>query len=80
MRNTPHAKNGHIGIGQPERENRGSENPHLEHHKGAPPVSSKPFKGRAASDLLCFFRGNGLNYCANTGVIEAFHYITLKFD
>jgi hypothetical protein len=28
MRNTPRAKKGHVGIGQRERENGGSENPH----------------------------------------------------
>jgi hypothetical protein len=28
LRNTPRAKKGQIGIGQKERENRGSENPH----------------------------------------------------
>jgi hypothetical protein len=43
----PRAKEGPIGIGQRERENRGSENPLPRRGESPPPVSSKPFKGSA---------------------------------
>jgi hypothetical protein len=56
-----------------------AESPTLENRQGRVTPNSKRKAGRPR-DLSYFFRGNGLNYCANTSVIEAFYYITLKFD
>jgi hypothetical protein len=32
------------------------------------------------NELLYFFRGNGLNYCPNTSVINTFYHLTLKLN